>query len=295
MRSMRGVFVAGILAASSMLGQGGFDGPGRYEIANIESGKLLQVDRREQTTLVQASPTGTDNQRWDIEAGSPGFYLIRNAINGRALQLFRNSNKSQMVVARPDGNRAQQWRIEGAGDGAMIVSSFGWAIDVPDGSRNENLRLQVYDKNGEGNQRFALRRVGGGGGFGDRGRGPDFGDRGSDRGDDRSGQADRNGRFWDGREQMWKVAGDGVCFYTDPNFRGDALCTRVGVDVADAVRQFNGTFLSVRFFGSVRAIEVFESPGFRGRSYRLMRDQPDLRRGDVRGRDMFGVGSFRVN
>jgi len=35
--------------------QGGFDGPGRYEIANLKSGKVLDMDRNDQTSVMQFS------------------------------------------------------------------------------------------------------------------------------------------------------------------------------------------------------------------------------------------------
>jgi len=284
----------GTLAASLVFAQGGFDGPGRYEIRNVQTGKVMDVGRREQLTVVQESPGNTDNQFWDIQPAPGGFFILRNAINGRVLQLFRNTNKSQMVVAPPDeGNRGQLWRIQPARDGnVMIVSSFGWAIDVPGGSGNEGQRLQVYDQNGEGNQSFVLRRVGGGEPRRDIDR-----DGGGGRRDqpERNRDPDRFGRFWDDREQSWKVAGDGACFYQQTGFRGDALCTRVGSDIGDAVRQFNGTFGSVRLFGHASAVEVFETPGFRGDRFRITHDEPDLKRARGTGDFSFGVGSFRVN
>jgi len=53
-------------AASLAMAQGGFGGPGRYEITNIKSGKVLDLDRNDQTTVIQYSARGTDNQRWDF-------------------------------------------------------------------------------------------------------------------------------------------------------------------------------------------------------------------------------------
>ena len=39
--------------------QGGFNGPGRYEITNLKSGKVLDVDRNDQTSVIQFSSRGT--------------------------------------------------------------------------------------------------------------------------------------------------------------------------------------------------------------------------------------------
>jgi len=64
-------------AASS---QGGFAGPGRYEIANVRSGKVVDLDRNNQTGVIQFSTRGTDNQQWDIIPAPDGFWFIRNLI-----------------------------------------------------------------------------------------------------------------------------------------------------------------------------------------------------------------------
>ena len=42
--------------------QGRFNGPGRYEITNLKSGKVLDLDRNDQTSVIQFSSRGTDNQ-----------------------------------------------------------------------------------------------------------------------------------------------------------------------------------------------------------------------------------------
>jgi hypothetical protein len=54
--------------------QGGFNGPGRYEITNVKSGKVLDLDRNDQTSVIQFSSRGTDNQVW--ESGRPAAASI---------------------------------------------------------------------------------------------------------------------------------------------------------------------------------------------------------------------------
>lgn len=276
--------VTGLFTAVLAMAQGGFNGPGRYEITNLKSGKVLDLDRNDQTTVIQYSPRGTDNQQWDIVPAEDGFWFIRNAMNGKALQPVRNSNSAELIGARFDRGPDQQWRIQPGKDGnALIVSRFGRTIDVPDGSSRDGLHIQIYDLNGDSNQRFVLHRVGGfdrdrrddrdRGGFGDRGR----------------GAPDEMGRYFDEREQMWKLAGDGVCFYRGTDFRGEAFCARIGVDVQELPPQFRGSFGSARLFGRAQVVEIFERPGFRGDRFRITRDIRDLDR--MAGR----IGSFRIN
>src|SRR5262245_48076055 len=67
--------------------QGGFDGPGRYEIVNLDSGKVLDLDRNDRTSVIQFSSRGTDKQIWEIRPSrDQGFYYLRNAMNGNVLE-----------------------------------------------------------------------------------------------------------------------------------------------------------------------------------------------------------------
>ena len=255
---MKNIALIGAIAAFACA-QGGFNGPGRYEIANLKSAKVLDLDRNDQTTVIQFSSRGTDNQRWDVEPADGGFVFFRNSMNGKALQPVRSGNGAELICARFERSTDQQWRIEAGKDGnALIVSRNGRALDIPDGSSRDGLHVQIYDLNGDSNQRFVLRRVGGS----------------VERSDDR----DRpRGRGFEGSQHIE----DGACFYRERDFRGEAFCTPIGSDVPEA----RGSFESVRLFGKAQRIEIFERPQFRGERFRVNRDQRGLER---------RVGSFRV-
>jgi hypothetical protein len=288
--TQRWVILAGCaFTATLALGQGGFNGPGIYEITNLKSGLVLDIDQRDRVTLVQSPPRGTPGQQWDISPAAPGYYLIRNVATRRALEFTQDRNSAAVVAQTTEGNPNQSWQIQAGKDGnAMLISRFGKALDVPDGSNRDGVRLQIYDRNGDSNQRFTLRRVGGGA--------PDNRD-GDRRGDDR-GRPDRTGRFYDDKDRMWKLAGDGVCFYRDRDFRGDAVCIRAGEDMPDVAREGGDVFRSVKFFGRVRQVQIFERAAFRGGDMRINNDTSDLARvpwlvpGGAPG---VHIGSFRVN
>ncbi len=261
---MKKIAVVAIVTASIACAQGGFQGSGFYEISSVKSGKVLDLDRNDQTTVIQSAPGGADNQRWYFEPAEAGFFFISNAMNWKALQAVRHGNSAELICARFDRSRDQQWRLQLGKDGdALIVSRNGRTIDIPDGSSRDGLRVQMYDLNGDSNQRFLLRRV-------------------PDRRDDRKHgplpssvlSAETDG-----------FVEDGVCFYRDRNFRGEALCTRIGADVDDVPR---GPFGSIKLFGRAQGVEVFERPGFRGERFRINRDARDLERNGGR------IGSFRV-
>ncbi len=161
-KNMRHIAVAFLFASVLIYGQGGFTGPGRYEISNLKTGKLLDLDRSDKTTVIQFSPRGTENQRWDIEPAEGGFWYIRNAMNGKALQPIRDGSGRELIGARFDGSSDQQWRIQAGKDGnALIVARNGRTIDIPDGTSRDGVHVQIYEINGDSNQRFVFRRTGG--------------------------------------------------------------------------------------------------------------------------------------
>jgi hypothetical protein len=144
--------------------QGGFDGPGHYEIANLKSGKVLDMDRNDQTSVIQFSSRGTDNQIWEIQpSGDQGFYYLRNAMNGNVLEAEGTRNSTRVRAAPFDGGANQQWRFDTGKDGnALIISRLGKTLDIPGGTSQDGAPVQVYDIDGDSNQRFIFRRVHGG-------------------------------------------------------------------------------------------------------------------------------------
>lgn len=293
------ILIAGAIAATAlpMLAQGGFDGPGAYEIRNLKSNQVLDIDPRDRETVVQFPPRGTPTQVWIVSPAAPGYFYIRNASTQNAMETPRDANSAAVVAQRRDQDPNQQWRIEAGKDGnALLIARFGKAMDVPDGAGRDGLRMQIYDRNGDSNQRFVFRRVEGligGGDFRD-GR-----DRDRDRGRGRDGRdrADRNGRYYDERDRMWKLTGDGACFYRESGFRGDAICARAGEDLADVFRESPGAFRSVKLFGRAREVTIFERPAFRGAMFRITRDESNLERVRSSWTNNVGdrMGSFQVN
>ena len=155
-------YCIGLMLACSAFGQGGFNGPGSYEITNVKSGKLLDLDRNDQTTVIQFSSRQTDNQTWYIQQANSGTWYIRNGMNGNALTATQDRNAAPVQGLAYTGDPSQQWAIEAGKDGnAVIVSRWNKALDIPDGSDRDGVRVQIYDSNGDSNQRFALRQISG--------------------------------------------------------------------------------------------------------------------------------------
>jgi hypothetical protein len=261
MRHFQEMLLAGAIVASAAHAQGGYDGPGRYRIANVKTGKLLELNRGDQTTVVQASPRAADNQSWDIEPAGSGAYFIRNAMNARALEASQDFNGAPATCVRFDGNPRQQWVIGQGTGGAVIASHGGLLLEIPDRSVRDGVQVRTSDPGGD-SQLFTLRRV------------------------SHDHDPDAPERFWDQREQVWKLAGDGACFYRQPDFRGDAFCGRTGAELSELPDWFRELFRSIKLFGRARAVYLFERPDFRGERTRVAHEERDLNR---------RIASLRIN
>jgi hypothetical protein len=190
-------------AALPALAQGGFAGPGWYQITNEKTHQSLTLapDGR---GVMQAPARGGDDQAWIFEPAPTGFF-IRSARNGFALEPTAGQNSSPVLAAPFHGGQSQQWRLENARNGnALVVNYYGRTLDIPEGEPRPGLAVQIYDRNGDNNQRFIvapLRGNFGGGWRGPQGApqgGPQSQGRGRGRGPERGGEIVRcsseNGR-----------------------------------------------------------------------------------------------------
>jgi len=275
--------------------QGGFNGPGRYEISNVRSGKVIDLDRGGSSNVIQYAARNTDNQQWDVVPAEPGFWFLRNVMNGAALEAMGPGNSTPVRGMPFTGSPSQQWRIAPANDGnALITSRLGKTLDIPNASTRDGARIQTYDVNGEANQRFTFRRLA------DLARNDDRRDRDHD-GDRDADDWDRERRWeryygrFDEREHRWGMEGDGVCFYREPGYRGRSFCVRAGDEVRRLPDPLIERFASVKFFGRAHGVELFAEEEFGGRRARIEHDQPDLTRfRNDREEEMRRIVSIRV-
>lgn len=153
--------VTGMLAATMAYGEIGFMGPGLYEIMNKKSSRMMALDTKDGTSVIQIVSRSQENQRWVVERGPDGTFFIRSAVNGRALEVTNNAKSTPVVCARFNGGPAQQWRIENTSDGKPFIVSMagGRYLDVPNGSSQEGLRIQIYDRTGDSNQQFVFNHI----------------------------------------------------------------------------------------------------------------------------------------
>ncbi len=140
--------------------QGGFNGPGRYEIAKPRSGQVLDLSQNDQTSILQVVPTGTDGQKWEILPADSGYYFLRNAMNGTALEAIGGNTSVQAM--RFNGGPSQQWRFDtGRNGSALIVSRLGNALETSSRPNSNGAAVRMYAANGGPNQQFMFRQVSG--------------------------------------------------------------------------------------------------------------------------------------
>jgi hypothetical protein len=133
---------------------------GRYEIQLVATSRLLSVggDGR---TVVQSSRGGRFSQ-WDIEDAGNGYYYIRAADTGDVLaaQGRGESGDSVVLVRQRRGDETQLWLVKpGPDNGYYFTTARGKSLDSPSSARQDGGRIQIYNSNGEANQRFRLRLI----------------------------------------------------------------------------------------------------------------------------------------
>ncbi len=156
------LLIASLILSCPVAAQGGFEGPGRYEITNVKSGKVLDLDRNNQTTVIQFSSRGTDNQTWFIRPARDGYFYLRNGMNGYALDAGYGGNAAPVQGVPFNGGQGQQWRFDmGKNGDFLIVSRMGRTLNIASASDRDGARVQIFDSNGNANQLFTFQRVSG--------------------------------------------------------------------------------------------------------------------------------------
>ena len=97
--------------------------------------------------------------------------------------------------------------------------------------------------------------------------------------------ASPSAQHW-GRESFPR---DGVCFYKDPDFRGEYFCARAGDSVGSLGKDMNDEISSMRLFGDAE-VTVFQDVRFAGRSARFDHEIRDMKHGGWDDK----ISSFRV-
>lgn len=176
---------------------------GRYEMQLVATSRLLSVGN-DGRTVVQSGNGGRYSQ-WDIEDAGNGYYYIRSADSGDVLTVQgRGDSGDSVVLARQQrGDENQLWLIRsGPDNGYYFLTRRDKSLDSPSSARFDGGRMQIYNSNGEANQRFRLRLIGESDRYSgrdryDRNSGRDSYDRNPNNGNGRSGVLTWSGRVDD--------------------------------------------------------------------------------------------------
>lgn len=139
--------------------QNPYAGPGRYEIENVASGKVLELSSRDARAVQQWPRAHRKSQQWVIEDAGNGYVSIKSAVNGLALDVEggRAKDGARVIVSSPTAGDSQLWKIEHGGEGLVrFTSRLGKALDLPHGSRNDGVQYETWDTASQDNQRFRL-------------------------------------------------------------------------------------------------------------------------------------------
>src|SRR2546423_7032033 len=149
------------LSAAPARAQDGYTGPGRYEIENAASGKLLEMNRQDGRTVQQWTRDKHRSQLWDILDAGDGYIYIRCAENGMSLDIQGGAHDGARVILAPaSGADTQMWMIEHGGDNLVrFTSRLGRAMDLAHGSRLDGAVFETWEKISQNNQRFRLIRI----------------------------------------------------------------------------------------------------------------------------------------
>ena len=143
---------------------------GFYEVRNLNSGKVLDVDHGNivpGTNILQWSDYASDNQRWAVQRCEGGYRLVCKA-NGLALTLGASAGPGSNAFASTvaDG-QGQVLSLEPAAlervvsDGEYVVSSQVdpmQVFDIAGASTANCARLEVYESHMADNQIFRFER-----------------------------------------------------------------------------------------------------------------------------------------
>lgn len=146
---------------------------GSYVITNINSGKVLDVRNGQASngaTIWQYEPNGTEAQRWFIRDAGTCYYL-QSSLGNWVLNVAdeKLSSGASVNLRGPNGGKGQQFQLAST---RKIDPQFSYRIksvlddhlvfDIPGGSANNGVPVQLYTWNGSGAQLYNFRQVGNG-------------------------------------------------------------------------------------------------------------------------------------
>lgn len=137
---------------------------GFYNIISRSSGKGLDVVNNStgnNANVQQYDVTngGGDNQRWEFDLQSDGYYAIKAKHSG--LCLTQSSNSRNVVQVNCNNWNRQKWQLIDVGDGFFTLRNkfSNEHLDVQDNSTGNGANIQVWSSTGNANQQWRFEQV----------------------------------------------------------------------------------------------------------------------------------------
>jgi thermitase len=138
---------------------------GIYQVANVNSGKCLDVKDASTANLAAVQQWGcsnADNQKWRIESLGGGLYKLKAMHSGRLMSIGAgNLADGAKVIQWDDGTyNDQKWYIQASGSGYRLVAYHsGKCLDVWNWSTADGQQLQQWPCSGATAQQFKLKAL----------------------------------------------------------------------------------------------------------------------------------------
>ena len=134
-----------------------------FSFKNVNSGLYLDVEgasKDNMGNLIQYSPTGGNNQRWQFIYDGSGYYKIRNVNSGKLLDVSGGSreNGGNIIQYEDNGGNNQKWRIIDIGNGRYQIRNkqSGLLLDVNGRSLDACANVIQWNNNGGTNQMWNI-------------------------------------------------------------------------------------------------------------------------------------------
>ena len=131
-----------------------------YTIKAKHSGKALDVagySNQPGALVDQWTYVGGNNQRWELIDLGTGYFKIKSAHSGLALDIVEGSPERDVCQTTPSAIDSQQWRLEKVGGYYKIVNkSNGMVMDVSEESKSNGKKVHLYSYVGKANQLWKI-------------------------------------------------------------------------------------------------------------------------------------------
>nr|WP_239639838.1 RICIN domain-containing protein [Haloferax gibbonsii] len=139
---------------------------GTYHIANVNSGKLLEVANAGTTdgdNVRQYADTGNACQDWDVTANGDGTYAITNVNSGLWLEVANAGTAEGDNIQQYSNSThpCQAWTIEDAGGGEyrLVNANSGLLAEVASAGTADGDNVQQWSDNGGEHQLWTFTSV----------------------------------------------------------------------------------------------------------------------------------------